>query len=561
MFFTNSLIYITRYGILTFALMLLSACASLGSVERETKLLSDQFYEILTAEVAIQLNDRQQSLEHYYRAALLTENKEVHRSAIALAVSLGDYQKAKVLAEHWYRSDAENMELNQVMALIYLQAEDYGKALRHIEILLAAETDFDNRQILPLLGTIEFEKSQEILDKLEQAVAEHAAVYWLRAYLDFYYGRYQDALMRIEQALVYDPALIKAIALKADILLALNKESEALEWLAEQAMLHPQNFLVQAKAALSLQNYGHLVPAQRFYEAAYSLKSDQASFVLQYAIFNINEEHLDLAEQLLTRYAELGGDKEITTYYKAMLAEKRGDLETAINYYRAIRAENLHSEAMLNIAKIYQMQGLFAKGDEQFQMLREFSDSEDDQIRYYIAQTTALRNGGFKERAMHLYDEALGYYPDSLSLLYSRGMLGLEMERFDLFENDMKHIIELDENNWQALNALGYTLADLNRELDDASIYIRRAYEINPTEPAIIDSMGWLEFRLNNLELAESYIRKAASVFHDAEILGHWVEILLSMQKNFEATRMLNKALIDFPESDYLLRLYRRISQ
>ena len=561
MFFTNFLIYITRYGILTFALTLLSACTSMGSVERETKLLSDRFYELLTAEVAIQLNDRQQSLDHYYRAALLTENKEVYRSAIALAVSLSDYQKAKVLAEHWYRSDAENMELNQVMVLIYLQTENYVTALRHIEILLAAETDFDNRQILPLLGTIEFEKSREILDKLEQAVPEHAAVYWLRAYLDFYYGRYQDALMRIEQALVYDPALIKAIALKADILFALSKESEALEWLSEQAMLHPQNFLVQAKAALSLQNYGHLVPAQRFYEAAYGLKSDQASFVLQYAIFNINGEHFDLAERLLTRYAELGGDKEITTYYRAMLAEKRGDLEIAVDYYRAVRSESLHSEAMLNIAKIYQAQGLFEKGDEQFQMLREFSDNEDERIRYYIAQTTALRDGGFKERAIRLYDEALGYYPDSLSLLYSRGMLRLEMDQFDLFAQDMKRIIALDENNWQALNALGYTLADLNRELDYASIYIRRAYEINPTEPAVIDSMGWLEFRLNNLELAESYIRKAASVFRDAEILGHWVEILLSMQKNLEATRLLDEALADFPDSDYLLRLYRRISQ
>ena len=560
MIFTNPLIYISRYGILISVAILLISCASMGSMDRQTKLLSDQFYELLSAEMAIQLQDKEQSLDHYYKAALLTENEEVYRSAIALAVNLGDYRKAKILAEHWYRSDAENTELNQVMVLIYLQSEDYAKALQHIEILLATEDGFDNRQMLPLLGTIEIEQSREILDKLEQAAPQHAAAYWLRAYLNFYYGLYEEALSGIEQALVYDPALSKAIALKADILFALGKTAEALEWLSEQATKYPQDFLLQAQAAMNLENRGHILPAQKFYAAAYNLKSDKISFILQYAIFNINEDRFDSAEQLLTRYSQLGGDAEVANYYRALLAEKRGDMQTAIDYYRAVKSTHLHSEAKLGIAKIYQTQGLFEKSDEQFQALRELGESEDEQIRYYIAQTSALRAGGFKTRAMQLYDEALGYYPDSLSLLYSRGMLALEMEQLDLFEQDMKRVIELDKNNWQALNALGYTLADLNRQLDDAGTYIRRAYRLNPTEPAIIDSMGWLEFRLNNLTLAESYIRKAASVFHDAEILGHWVEILLSMQKHTEAAQLLDEALADFPENEYLLRLHQQIS-
>ena len=531
----------------------------MGSVERETKLLSDQFYELLSAEIAIQYRNKEQSLNHYYRAALLTQDIAVYRSAIALAVGMEDYQKAKTLAEHWYASDPQNMEPNKVLALIYLQTEDYTEALQYIEVLLTSETELNTQQILPILGHIESEKSREVLKKLEQAAPQNAAVHWLKAYLNFYYGDYQKALNMIDQALIYNPDLDKAIALKADILFALNQNTTALEWLSQQATLYPQSFLLQAKTALSLQNYGHIIPAQKFFEAAYNLNSDQVAFVLQYMIFSINEDYLDLAEQLLARYSELGGDTQVATYYRATLIKKRGDMQAAINYFRAVRAESLRSEARLNIAKIYQTQGLFERADEQFEALREFSESEGEQIRYYIAQTTALREGGFEGRAMRLYDEAIKRYPDSLSLLYSRGMLRLEMEQFNLFEQDMKRVIELDEDNWQALNALGYTLADLNRRLDYADAYIRRAYEINPTEPAVIDSMGWLEFRLNNLELAESYIQKAASVFHDDEILGHWVEILWSMQKRAEATELLKDALIDFPESNYLIRLYERI--
>ena len=531
----------------------------MGSVERETKLLSDQFYELLSAEIAIQYRDKEQSLDHYYKAALLIQDAEVYRSAIALAVGMEDYQKAKTLAKHWYASDPENMELNKVLALIYLQTEDYTEALRYIEVLLTSETELNTQQILPILGHIESGKNREVLEKLEQSAPENAAVHWLKAYLNFYYGDYQKALNMIEQALIHNPDLDKAIALKADILFALNENTAALEWLSQQAILHPQSFLLQAKTALSLQNYGHIIPAQKFFKAAYDLNSDQAPFVLQYAIFSIGEDNLDFAEQLLTHYSELGGNAQVTTYYKATLTEKRGDLQAAINYFRAVKLESLRSEARLNIAKIYQTQGLFEKADEQFEALREFSESEDEQIRYYIAQTAALSEGGFKNRAILLYDEAIERYPDSLSLLYSRGMLRLEMEQFKLFEQDMKRVIELDEDNWQALNALGYTLADLNHRLDYAGIYIRRAYEINPTEPAVIDSMGWLEFRLNNLELAESYIQKAASMFHDDEILGHWVEILWSMQRKAEATELLKDALIDFPESDYLMRLYEQM--
>ena len=556
----NFLIYLRRYGIVSLILILAASCASMGSVERETKLLSDQLYELLSAEIAIQYRNKEQSLDHYYKAAMLTQDAEVYRSAIALAVSMEDYQKAKILAENWYANDPEDIELSKVMALIYLQTEDYTEAIRRIEVLLTSEESLDTRQVLPILGHIEFDKSREVLEKLEQEMPEHAAVHWLKAYLNFYYGNYQKALSMIEQALAYNPDLARAITLKADILFALDEDTNALEWLSQQATLHPQSFLLQAQAALNLKNYGHIIPAQRFFKEAYDLNSSQISFVLQYAIFNIGENRLDDAERLLMRYSELGGTEQIATYYQAELAEKRGDLQAAIDYFRAVKLESLRSEAILNIAKIYQMQGLFEKADEQFEALREFSETEAEQIRYYVAQTTALREGGFKDRAIRLYDEAIERYPDSLSLLYSRGMLRLEMEQFNLFEQDMERVIALDGDNWQALNALGYTLVDLNRRLDYATIYIRRAYEINPTEPAIIDSMAWLEFRLNNLELAENYIQKAASMFHDSEILGHWVEILWSMQKKVEATQLLKDALIDFPESDYLMRLYEEIA-
>ena len=183
---TNTLVYRLRCGAAALLLVFLTACASVENVERQTAQLSDQLYELLAGEIALKLNDKQQSLEHYYQAALLLQNEEIYSKTIALAVSLNDYQKARVMAEQWYRIAPQNTELNQVMVLIYLQSEDYRNALERIEFLVAQQPNFDAQQLFPLLGTLEFEKSREILAKLEQAAPQNAAVYWLKAYLSYY---------------------------------------------------------------------------------------------------------------------------------------------------------------------------------------------------------------------------------------------------------------------------------------------------------------------------------------------------------------------------------------
>ena len=112
-----------------------------------------------------------------------------------------------------------------------------------------------------------------------------------------------------------------------------------------------------------------------------------------------------------------------------------------------------------------------------------------------------------------------------------------------------------------ALNSLGYVLADHNVRLDEAKAYIQRAYALQPDNPAILDSMGWVEFRLNNIEVAESFIRRAVASLRHSEVFGHLFEVLCARKRVVEAAAVLAEALTEFPEDDYLQSLRGRCTQ
>src|SRR5690606_7667453 len=110
------------------------------------------------------------------------------------------------------------------------------------------------------------------------------------------------------------------------------------------------------------------------------------------------------------------------------------------------------------------------------------------------------------------YGQALALYPDSVKLLYARAMLAESMDRLDIAEGDLRKILGQEPDNAMALNALGYTLTNKTTRHQEALQLIEKAYELSPNDPAIIDSMGWVHYRLGNYEMAISYLRKAMAM-------------------------------------------------
>jgi Flp pilus assembly protein TadD len=185
----------------------------------------------------------------------------------------------------------------------------------------------------------------------------------------------------------------------------------------------------------------------------------------------------------------------------------------------------------------------------------------EDAVRLYLAESDLLTASNKSMQAMALLDKALAEHPRQVDLLYARGMLGDEMGSLEILERDMRAILEIDAENAQALNALGYTLANHGERLEEAHELINKAYKLMPESAAILDSMGWVEFRLGNYEAAEKYLRMAAERDDDSEIMAHLGEVLWVTGRRDEASSIWQEALRKEPESKYLSETMRRLQQ
>ena len=148
--------------------------------------------------------------------------------------------------------------------------------------------------------------------------------------------------------------------------------------------------------------------------------------------------------------------------------------------------------------------------------------------------------------------------PDDTALRYARALLAEQLDKLDLAEQDLRAIIEREPSNAQALNALGYTLADRTDRYDEALDYIQRAMAVEPGDAAIIDSMGWVKYRMGDLEKAREYLRKALDLVQDAEIAAHLGEVLWQMGDKQAAIELWESYMQQFPGHPGLEKVMKR---
>ncbi|MDE2317545.1 MAG: tetratricopeptide repeat protein, partial [Xanthomonadaceae bacterium] len=172
---------------------------------------------------------------------------------------------------------------------------------------------------------------------------------------------------------------------------------------------------------------------------------------------------------------------------------------------------------------------------------------QPDQLRqaWQLDAEIYLRERNYP-RAIDAFDHALQVAPNDPTLLYDRGLAYASAGQVDPAVQDFRSLLKLKPNDIDASNALGYTLADANRDLPEAERLIARARAARPNDPSIADSWGWLQYRLGHLDQAAQSLRSAWESGKDADIGVHLGEVLWKQgdrsgaQRVFEAVRKLD---------------------
>ena len=164
-----------------------------------------------------------------------------------------------------------------------------------------------------------------------------------------------------------------------------------------------------------------------------------------------------------------------------------------------------------------------------------------------------------KMEGVRIFERVTEADRDKSSVTYTRAMLHERAGRYQDMEQILRSLIARDPAHAHAHNALGYHLADRNERLPEALKLIERALALAPDDAHIIDSMGWVQFRLGRLDLAEKYLRMAHQRQPDAEISAHLAEVLWVRGRNDEAEALLRSAFLTDPRNEVLQGTLNRL--
>ena len=185
----------------------------------------------------------------------------------------------------------------------------------------------------------------------------------------------------------------------------------------------------------------------------------------------------------------------------------------------------------------------------------------DLEIRLILIETEIFYNEKKFKYSMNRINSGLEKYKNNGAFLYTRALVAEKLDRFDILEEDLKKLIKLEPDNAQAYNALGYTWANNNINLKEAHEYIDEALSLEPNDAAILDSKGWILFRLGSYKKAEPYFIKALKYSDDSEIVSHFVQVLLKLGKTNKAKKIFSKYIKLNPEDEKLNELKNLLNE
>jgi len=180
-------------------------------------------------------------------------------------------------------------------------------------------------------------------------------------------------------------------------------------------------------------------------------------------------------------------------------------------------------------------------------------------MRIYLADGQILRDAGRLKEAIGVFTAGLEELPDNTDLLYARAMVEDKLGKMESMEKDLRKILSREPDNVDALNALGYSLADRTTRYDEALKLIQRALELRPDSFFILDSMGWVNYRLGHYQEAVNYLRRALDMSSDSEVAAHLTEVLWVMGDKEGARKVWDKALKGAPGNKILLDVMNRL--
>ncbi len=528
----------------------------LPNVELSEELL----FKMMLAEVAMQRGQAHIAVQAYLELARETRDPRIAQRAAEVAWNARFTAAALEAAGIWLQTDPDSAQARQIIAALLVNQAQLAEAQPHLEKWLAADRNNVGASFLQLNSLLSRHKDKAAVFKMMQALAKpYPNVPEARlavAQAAWNADEQQASLEEARAALKLKPDWELAALFVAQVLQR-RSDDEAARFLAEYLQSHPKARDVRLNYARMLVNVKNNAEARKQFELLVAEYPQNADIAMAVALLAIQASDYDAAEVQLKRVLELDyKEPDVARYYLGQLNEERKRFDEALKWYAEVTQGDQYVNAQSRYAGILSRQGKLPEARRHLQQATA-RDSEQ-RVQFTQAEAQLLRDANDYQSAYDLLGRALEQMPNYPDLLYDHAMAAEKVNRIDVLEGNLKQLIKLRPDHAHAYNALGYTLADRNQRIEEAYGLIETALKLAPEDPFIMDSMGWVLYRMGRNQEGLGYLEKAFKVRPDAEIAAHLGEVLWATGRRDQARKVWTDALKDQPKNELLQSTLKR---
>ena len=527
--------------------------------ERNTEISPDVLFLLMTAEIAGQRGQYDLALDGYLRASERVKDIEVIRRAAKIALYVQDDAKLKQVMDLWLEEEPDSLDARYLVAVIALKSGDQQEAYNNIEyILLNGTSDFD-AQAISMLKNLSSQQSMALAYKvfadLSAAYPDNARLYFVLAVMDTQAHKLRPAQKNVTKALDIEPQWKKALLLQAQLYITQVKLAEATEVLQQIDQLEESVQIKEQIAQLLLQQ-GRFAEAEVVLLELIDKYPDNNELQFKLALVYLQTGEDESARNILQALVTDQEYKDRAAFYLGSMDGKAKRNNDALVWFDSIAAGPYKYEAGFSSILILMDEQRYP---EVYSRITELKAAfPDKSIDLALMEAEVYTQQHLYQQGFDVLTTALVNEPNNKRVLYARALTAEKLGMLQVLEDDLKYILQQDPDDANTLNALGYTLVDKTTRYEEAQGYLDKAIAIKPHEPIIMDSYGWLLFKLGRLEEAEEYLQRAYKLAPQAEIAGHLVEVLWALQQHRQAKSLLREALAKDPDDALLLELEAR---
>lgn len=564
----------------------------------------DMFLQVLVAEVQANAGDRGTAYQIYLELARQHKSSQLYQRAVTLALQGRAGEQALTAAKAWRQAFPNSREASEYTVQILLALDRSKDLAPHLRAMIQQTAAPQQPQLLLAAPRMLF----RLTDKAAAArVLEEASEPWRTPPLELaeaWIAMSESFLLAKDNPNAYQ-ALLKAAKLKPDHamvgLLAsdLMADNAAAEQIILSQLGHADSTpLVRLAYARRLAAMQRMPEAAQQLEQLVQLQPKQSTAWLTLGLVRFEQGQLEAAEKALFKVLEINGQAaragtassrkgsqnsepavQITTSDEgdtdvspnngpkgeleqanlllSQIAEKQGKLDLAVQWLQLADPKQAKLAIQNQRSQLLARQG---KLEQARAVVRAIPEAEpQDGVTKVQLEAQLLREAKQLSEAQKVLNAGIERFPDEPDLMYDLAMICERLKQFERMESLLQRVMELNPDDPNAFNALGYSLADRNIRLDEARTLLEKALALRPADPFITDSLAWLEYRQGNVEQATKLLQQALAAKQDGEIAAHLIEVLWQTGQQDEARKVLKQALASEPGSEPVKNIVQKL--